>query len=151
MRRVPAAVVARGAVAVVILLAGCTSMKKVKDPTNYITTVRPKLVRVTETNGSKLSVVGAQVEGDTISGFVDQPNGVMHQYTEIPLQQVTEVEAQQWAHEKTLLAVGGGLAASAGIIYLYVKQAEGQGAGNYCNTGLYTGGAACPFPSDSGH
>jgi type IV pilus biogenesis protein CpaD/CtpE len=141
----------RAAVAAAVLLAGCTSMHKVKDPTSYITTVRPKMVRVTQKDGSKLSVIGAQMQGDTLYGFVDRPNGVMHEYTEIPLQDVTAVEAQQWAHGKTLLAVGGGLAASAGIIYLYVKQAEGQGSGNYCNTGLYTGGAACPFPADSGH
>ena len=146
MRRVPGTVT-RGALGAAVL-AACTSMHKVKDPTNYITTVRPKLVRVTEKDGSRLSVIGAQVQGDTIYGFVDRPHGVMHEYTEIPLQNVAQVEAQQWAHQKTLLAVGGGLAASAGIIYLYVKQAEGQGAGNYCNMGLYTGGVACGLPSD---
>ena len=66
------------AILALVLLAACISMRKVKDPTNYITTVRPKLVRITRKDSTQLSMIGAQFNGDTVFGFVDNPHGVMH-------------------------------------------------------------------------
>jgi hypothetical protein len=86
--------------------------------------VRPKLVRVTRTDGTQVNVTGAHMEGDTLVGFVERPGGVMGEFTEIPLSDVSGVEAQQYASGKTALAVAAVLVGWAAFVYGVVKFVE---------------------------
>jgi hypothetical protein len=99
-------------------------MRLVPRPANYIEAVRPKLVRVTRKDSTKVLITGAHVQGDTLMGFIQRPGGAMGEFTEMPLAEVATVEAQRYATGKTMLAVTGGLLVWAGIAYGFVKYVE---------------------------
>ena len=113
-----------GAALLVLALGACTSMSPVKTPANYIESVQPKMVRITRNDGTRFNMIGAHLQGDTLMGFVVQPNGAMGEFTELPLGDAKVVEAQQYAHGKTALAIVGGIAAWAAITYAYVSIIE---------------------------
>lgn len=99
-------------------------MSTVKTPANYIESVQPKLVRVTRSDGTRFNMTGAHLQGDTLMGFVVHPGGAMGEFTELPLGDVKQVEAQQYAHGKTALAIVAGIGAWAAITYTYVSIIE---------------------------
>jgi hypothetical protein len=107
-----------------LVLAGCTTMRPVRRPANYIESVQPKLIRVTGHDGTRVLMTGAHLEGDTLMGFVARPGGAMGEFTEMSLRDVTMVEAQQYAGWKTAAAISGGLAAWAVITFAFVKYIE---------------------------
>jgi len=121
---------AAGAALLLFALASgaCTSMSPVKEPTNYIESVTPKMIRVTRTDGQKFTMIGAHISGDTLMGFTERPGGAMGEFTELPIGDVKVVEAQQYAHGKTALAIIGGVGAWALITYGYVKVIESNSA-----------------------
>ncbi len=99
-------------------------MRPLSRPANYIEAVQPKLVRVTRTDGTRVLMTGARLQGDTLTGFIQRPSGAMGEFTEMPLTEVSTVEAQRYATGKTALAVAGALLAWAGITYAFVKHIE---------------------------
>lgn len=113
-----------GAALLILAVGGCTAMRPVKQPANYIEAVQPKLIRVTRTDGTKFNMIGAHLSGDTLMGFVQKPSGVMGEFEEMPLGDLQKVEAQQYAHGLTALAILGGVAAWAGITYVFIKSIE---------------------------
>lgn len=113
-----------GAALLIVALGGCTSMSPVKTPANYIESVQPKLVRVTRADGTRFNMTGAHLQGDTLMGFVVHEGGAMGEFTEMPLGDVKSVEAQQYAHGKTALAIMAGIGAWAVVTYVYVSIIE---------------------------
>ena len=105
-----------------VFAAGCTSMSPVKQPENYIESQQPKVVRITRSNGSKFLMVGARLNGDTLMGFVETPGGAVGEFTEFPFGDVTRVEAQQYAHGKTVLAILGGVLGWAALTAIVIHQ-----------------------------
>lgn len=111
-----------GAALLVVIAAGCTSMSPVKQPQNYIESQQPKVVRITRNNGSKFMMVGARLSGDTLMGFVETKGGAVGEFTEFPFGEVTRVEAQQYAHGKTVLAILGGVLGWAALTAVVIHQ-----------------------------
>ena len=107
-----------------LAVAGCTTMRPLARPANYIEAVQPTLVRVTRTDGTRLLITGARLQGDTLMGFAQRPSGAMGEFMEMPLTEVSTVEAQRYASGRTMLAVGGALLAWASITYGFVKYVE---------------------------
>jgi hypothetical protein len=121
------AVAARVTMSVLFLLLGaCTSMHTVPTPTRYIESVRPKLVRITQTDGSRFFMVGVRLQGDTVMGFVQDPKRPMGEFRELPVGSIAKLEAQQYVHTRTALAVLGGFAGWAVVTYLVVRHEDTQ-------------------------
>jgi hypothetical protein len=122
-----AAVIAGGSL--LVLAAGaCTSMQTVKQPANYIEAASPKYIKITKSSGETVTMIGAHMSGDTVMGFVERPGGAIGEFTELPITDVTQVQAQQYAHGKTLLAILGAVGAWSLITYGYVKVIESNSA-----------------------
>jgi hypothetical protein len=88
-----------------LTLGACSAMKTIPAPARYIESVRPKLIRITQTDGQRYEMIGARVDGQEMMGFVQQPNGGLGEFREIPLSDIQKVEAQQYVHTLTALAV----------------------------------------------
>jgi len=116
-----------GATAVSVLalgVCGCTALRPVNAPGEYIESIRPKVVRITRSDGSQFLMVGARLENDTLMGFVahkDEPVGV---FEEMPFSDVSKLEAQQWASDRTVAAVTAGAVVWAGLSYLIIRHIE---------------------------
>ena len=93
------------AVTLCLALGACSSMKTLRTPGTYIESVRPKLIRITQTDGSRYFMIGARMDGDAVMGFVQERKSVMGEFREVPLADVAKVEAQQYVHTMTALAV----------------------------------------------
>jgi hypothetical protein len=107
-----------------LALGGCTALRPVKEPGDYIESVQPKVVRLTKSDGSQIVMVGARLQNDTLMGFVahrDTPVGV---FEEVPFNDVAKVEAQQWAGDRTVVAITAGALVWAGFTYLVVRHVE---------------------------
>ena len=119
-----------GAGAAIALLASsaCTAMRPIKQPGDYIESVQPKLVRVTCNNGETFKMIGAHVDHDgpnqMIVGFVQPKDSAVGMFREVPLSTVSKVEAEQWASDRTALAITGGILAWIGFTYLVIHHAD---------------------------
>ena len=121
----------------------CTGMVRLKEPAHYIETAQPKLVRVTRTDGTKLDLVGARVWSDTLMGFVTYSGGVVAEFREMPLSELSKVEAEARDSRKTAFMIGGAAAGFAGAWYLFYVAAQHEGTSQFCRDGLYGAGIPC--------
>ena len=113
-----------GAVLLTMILGACTSLSPVKTPANYIESTQPKVVRITRTDGSKFLMVGAHLSGDTVMGFVQRPTCAIGEFQEFPLGDVKQVEGEQYAPGKTVLAILGGVGAWAALTAVVISRVE---------------------------
>jgi hypothetical protein len=110
-----------------LTLGACSSMKTLKSPTSYVESVRPKLIRITQTDGQRFNMIGARIEGESVMGFVQEPNGVMGEFREVPFSDVRKVEAQQYVHTLTALAVLGSFVAWGALTYAVAHHEDTEG------------------------
>jgi hypothetical protein len=131
------------ATALVLSLAGCTSVGVVGYPVEYIDMHAPGHIWVTQTDKTVTELFGPQVRGDTLVGF-EKGTG---QYVEIPVSNVQLMRAPLLSPMKTALfagtiAIGGAL--------LLTQVTGTNGAANVCfppggaNMGLPV---PCPKPA----
>ena len=112
----------------ILFLGGaCSTMRPVPEPTRYIESVRPKLVRITDTDGQQYLMVGARLQHDTVMGFVQDPATPIGEFRELPMKNVAKLEAQQYVHTRTALAVFGAFAAWAALTYAVVRHEDTEG------------------------
>jgi hypothetical protein len=100
---------------VIATVAGCTSVEPVQQPAKYIAGKQPRTVWLTKANHSVVRVDGPRMLGDTVIG------SVAGEYTEIPLNDVTRVAAEQSSKGKTIAAATIGGAAVAGALIVIFK------------------------------
>jgi hypothetical protein len=124
MRQPNRGMAAARAVAVLLLVSGCTAIRPVRAPTTYIESMRPKFVRITRTDGSRFVMIGAHLHVDTLMGFVEDGSGKIGEFQEVPVHEISKVEAQQWAPARTVLAITGGLFVCSVIIYAVKKHED---------------------------
>lgn len=110
-----------------LMVAACSSMRTVPAPSRYIESVRPKLIRITETDGSRFFMVGARLQHDTVMGFVQDSKRPIGEFRELPVGNIAKLEAQQYVHTRTALAVLGGFAGWAVLTYMVVRHENTQG------------------------
>jgi hypothetical protein len=115
------------AASLAISLGACSTMKAVPAPARYIEAERPKLLRLTQSDGSRVMMIGARMEGDTVMGFVQTSKTSLGEFREVPMQDITKVEAQQYTHTLTALAIMGAFVGWAAITYAVVRQVDTQG------------------------
>jgi len=116
-----------GAALLVLAVSGCTALRPVKSPADYIESVQPKVVRVYTTSSDRFLMTGAHIENDTLMGFVAEKGAAVGTFKEMPWGDVTKIEAQQWAGDLTVAAVAGGLLAWAGFTYLVIHHVQDGG------------------------
>lgn len=136
---------ARGPSAAVLLLVSataCVGMVRVKKPVDYFGIAHPKIVRVTNPDGSRFIMVGAHLENDTLMGFVQRASGI-HQFEELSLTNISKVEAEQRDPKKTAVAISAGVIGFGAAWYALYRQAEKQGTSQFCIGGLYGAGIPC--------
>jgi hypothetical protein len=131
-----------GAALLLFVLGGCVTMHKVKTPQTYLESSHPKVVRVTRQDGQQFIMIGAHLEADTLMGFVQHPSGI-HEFEELPLGEVSKLEAEQRSGPRTALAIGAGVAGFSLAWYALYNQAEKQGTSQFCIGGLYGAGIPC--------
>jgi hypothetical protein len=131
-----------GATLFLVMISGCVGMVRVKTPTNYLESSHPKVVRVTRQDGQRFIMIGAHLDADTLMGFVQQPNGI-HQFQELPLGEISKLEAEQRDPTRTGIAIGAGVVGFGAAWFLLYRQAAKQGTSQFCIGGLYGAGIPC--------
>jgi hypothetical protein len=120
-------VLGTGAAFLILAAGGCTALRPVKQPADYIESIQPKLVRVTKNDGSKFLMTGAHIENDTLMGFIQVKGEAVGTFDELPWTEVSKVEAQQWAGDRTLAAIAGGIIVWGGFTYLLIRHVNQGG------------------------
>jgi hypothetical protein len=113
-----------------VALSGCTAMRGLKQPTDYIESVHPKLVRVTQSNGTKFFMTAPRVMRGMLMGFVKHPPDPVAEFEAVPFSAITRVEAQEPTPYRTVGIVVG-LGVGIGIVgeYLYQSSKGSNGPG----------------------
>lgn len=122
---------------------GCTGMVRLKTPASYIETAQPRLVRVTRPDGTRIEMIGARVWSDTLMGFVTHESGAIAEFREMPLAELTKVEAEARDPKRTAFMIGGAAAGFASAWYLFYLAAQHEGTSQFCRDGLYGAGIPC--------
>jgi hypothetical protein len=100
------------------------------------------VVRVTRQNGERFIMIGAHLDADTLMGFVQHPSGI-HEFEEMPLTEVSKLEAEQRSGSRTAIAIGAGVAGFTLAWYALYQQAQKEGTSQFCINGLYGAGIPC--------
>jgi len=100
------------AATLVASILGCTTVRPVSNPAEFIPAKQPKLLWVTQQDGKSMLLVNARVEDNHIVG---QWRGRWEEEVRVPLTEAPQVEAKQIEVKRTailtsVLAVTGGLA-----------------------------------------
>jgi hypothetical protein len=99
------------------LLAACSTVVPVASPGEYISTEQPERVWVTRADGAVIVLDAPQLFGESLVGFV---NG---NYEEMPLGQVTQLQARRAAPGRTVLLIAGTVVVIGGVIHFLVGNA----------------------------
>jgi len=106
----------------VLTLAGCSAMRPVH--MSYLSTDQPKVVQITRTDGSRVTLVGARIMGDTLTGFALHPDRPVGEYEEMPLTDVKMLEAEQYTWWRTTGVIGAGLVAWGALTWFVIYEVE---------------------------
>jgi len=98
----------------------CHKYVLVPTPLDFIANQRPPEILVTRHDGTRYSMSGPQVFGDTVVGYV---NG---QYQEIKFTNEGQVRVRQNARAQTAMLLGMGVLGVAGMVYLVTGALKGD-------------------------
>jgi hypothetical protein len=115
----------RPAVCAVLIasLAGCSTLRPVTTPQEFIPAARPDRIWVTRADNSKLMMEGPRLLGDTLVGWV------AGRYQEILLPETRFMSVRQPAPKRTAFLIAGGVIVGAGLLYLLAG--NGLGGSGY--------------------
>lgn len=108
-------------IASLLLVNGCTSIRPVTSPADFLTRHNPDRVRVV-TNGEVLVFSSPFLRRDTVYGF----NEIDREDARLPLSALQHMEARQVDRTRTVLLVGGAAAVATAGIVMFAKSGGGQ-------------------------
>lgn len=97
-------------ISLMVSLTGCSTLRPIAAPRQYITTERPARIWVTREDGSRVAMDTPRLLGDTLVGWVDG------RYVEILLPDRSQVLGRQPAAGRTVFLISGVVAVGALLI-----------------------------------
>ncbi len=111
--------------ALIVSLTGCTTLRPVAAPQQFIPVEQPTQIWLTRPDSTKLLIEGPRFVNDTLVGFV------RGEYREFAPGDLREVRVRQPAPRRTAFLVG--TAVALGAVLISVLASSGPGGGGYQN------------------